>query len=174
MNLRTLLLGVLLMASPVFGETVALPDTPAAHQLGSWLRVFARGDQQEYARFITERYSKALLRETSAETRAGLAGRTYLDARSFEIRRVEKSTQQEIVATGNRRSCTIDAHAIVVPLDVHRRKRAASSHYGVQRATNPTTKRAEAHSNECRAGDRAICENDQRCPCVLRHRDHRP
>ncbi|HEX8172316.1 MAG TPA: serine hydrolase domain-containing protein [Thermoanaerobaculia bacterium] len=65
-------------------------------QLQAWLRVFASGDQPAFARFIAANYAKALLDETGADVRAGLAGRTWLDARAFEIVSVEKSTDTEV------------------------------------------------------------------------------
>lgn len=73
-----------------------LPTTPAGTQLAEWLRVFATGDQEAYTRFIAERYTKPLLDETAADYRAGLAGRTFLDARGFEVRSVEKSEPHTI------------------------------------------------------------------------------
>jgi CubicO group peptidase (beta-lactamase class C family) len=96
MNVRAALLCVFFFTAPAFAQETALPDTFAARQLGEWLRVFARGDQDAYTTFISERYAKALLVETSAAYRAGLAGRMFLDAHAFAIRVIERSTQQEI------------------------------------------------------------------------------
>jgi CubicO group peptidase (beta-lactamase class C family) len=75
-----------------------VPDTPAGAQLNAWLRVFASGDQDAYTRFISEQYSKALLAESPAEDRASRAARIWLDARAFEIRRIETSSPHEITA----------------------------------------------------------------------------
>jgi CubicO group peptidase (beta-lactamase class C family) len=75
---------------------VAIPDTPAGKHLKDWLQVFASGNQQAYERFIAEHYSKALLAEDKPVDRADRQARTYLDARNFEIRKLEKSTDQEI------------------------------------------------------------------------------
>lgn len=75
---------------------VAIPDTPAGKQLKDWLQVFVTGNQQAYERFIAERYSKALLAEDKPVDRADRQARTYLDARNFEIRRIEKSSAREI------------------------------------------------------------------------------
>jgi CubicO group peptidase (beta-lactamase class C family) len=77
-------------------QTAAIPDTPAGKQLTEWLRVFAGGNQGAFERFIAEHYSKTLLTEDAAVDRADRQARTYLDARNFEIRRIEKSTDQEI------------------------------------------------------------------------------
>jgi len=77
--------------------TVVIPDTPAGIQLKSWLRVFAAGDDQAFQRFISEHYSKALLAENDSAYRADRAARTYLDTRGFNLRDIEKSTDNEIV-----------------------------------------------------------------------------
>ena len=73
-----------------------LPDTPAAKQLNDWLRVFGGGDQNDYTRFIADRYTTALLAEDKAHDRADRQARVYMDARRFDIRRIEKSTPLEI------------------------------------------------------------------------------
>ena len=83
----------------VFGQSkteTVIADTPAGKQLADWLRVFAGGNQDEFVRFIAQRYSKPLLEQDTAIDRAGGQARAYLDARGFEIRNVEKSEQQEI------------------------------------------------------------------------------
>jgi CubicO group peptidase (beta-lactamase class C family) len=79
-------------------QTAQIPDTPAGKQLTDLSRVFAAGNQDDFSRFIAERFSKPLLKESSADDRANRLARTYLDARSFNIRRIEKSAPQEIVA----------------------------------------------------------------------------
>jgi CubicO group peptidase (beta-lactamase class C family) len=73
-----------------------IPDTPAGTQLKDWLRVFANGKQDDFVRFIGEHYSKSLLDQDTAIDHAVREARTYLDARSFEVRSIEKSTAQEI------------------------------------------------------------------------------
>jgi CubicO group peptidase (beta-lactamase class C family) len=73
-----------------------IPDTPAGKQLKGWLRVFATGNQDDFVRFIGEHYSKSLLDQDTAIDHAGREARTYLDARSFEIRSIEKSADLEI------------------------------------------------------------------------------
>ncbi len=75
---------------------IPLPTTPAGTQLARWLPVFAGGNQEAYRVFIAEHYAKPLLDETPADYRAGLAGRTWLDARGFEIVTIEKSSDTEI------------------------------------------------------------------------------
>ena len=75
-----------------------LGTSPVQTQLDAWLRVFAGGNQEAYRVFIAEHYTPPLLTETSADYRAGLAGRTWLDARSFEIVTIEKSSETEITA----------------------------------------------------------------------------
>ncbi len=77
-------------------ENTIIPDTPAGKQLNDWLRVFASGNQDEFVGFIAQRYSKSLLEQDTAIDRAGGQARTYLHARSFDIRSIEKSTAQEI------------------------------------------------------------------------------
>lgn len=77
-------------------QDAPIPDTPAGKQLADWLRVFASGNQDSFVRFIAEHYSKALLEQDNSIDRAGGQARAYLDARSFEIRSMEKSTAQEI------------------------------------------------------------------------------
>jgi CubicO group peptidase (beta-lactamase class C family) len=74
-----------------------LPDTPAGKQLADWLRVFASGNQDDFVRFIGERYSKSLLEQDTAINLADRQARTYLDTRGFEVRRIEKSSAQEII-----------------------------------------------------------------------------
>ena len=78
-------------------RNAVLPDTPAGKQLAGWLHVFAAGNQKEFTRFIAERYTKALLDQDKAHDRADRQGRLYLDARSFDVRSVEKSTPQEVI-----------------------------------------------------------------------------
>jgi CubicO group peptidase (beta-lactamase class C family) len=74
-----------------------IPDTPAGLQLKEWLRVFASGDDAAFKLFVSEHYSKALLAENDATYRADRAARTYLDTRGFNLRDIEKSTDDEIV-----------------------------------------------------------------------------
>jgi CubicO group peptidase (beta-lactamase class C family) len=77
--------------------SVPLPTTPAGTQLAQWLPVFAAGNQEAFRVFIAERYAKPLLDETPADYRAGLAGRTWLDAHAFDVVTIEKSSDTEIV-----------------------------------------------------------------------------
>ncbi len=74
-----------------------IPETPAGKQLTDWLRVFAGGNQNEFTRFIDERYGKPLLEQDKAIDRADRQARIYLDARSFGVRSIEKFMPQEIV-----------------------------------------------------------------------------
>lgn len=97
MTLRIALLS-LLLATSAAAAPITVPDSPAGRQLTAWLRVFAHGDQNEYERFIAATYAKPLLDETSAHVRAGLAGRTWLDARAFAVESVERDEPQQIVA----------------------------------------------------------------------------
>lgn len=78
-------------------QNAVIPDTPAGKQLTDWLRVFASGNQDEFTRFIAERYDKSLIEQDKAIDRADRQARVYLDARSFDIRSVEKSMPQEII-----------------------------------------------------------------------------
>ena len=77
-------------------QTKVIPDTPAGKKLSDWLAVFAAGDQDAFVRFIVENYSPALLKQDTAINWADRQARTYLDARNFEVRSIEKSTDQEI------------------------------------------------------------------------------
>src|SRR5215207_10466 len=70
-------------------QDASIPDTPAGKQLRDWLRVFAGGDQGGFTGFIAGRYGKALLEQDTATDRADRQARVYLDARSFDVRRVE-------------------------------------------------------------------------------------
>lgn len=78
-------------------NTAVVPDTPAGKQLKAWLSVFAGGDDAAFMRFIAEHYSKTLLAENDAAYRADRTARTYLDTRGFNIRELEKSTENETV-----------------------------------------------------------------------------
>jgi hypothetical protein len=78
-------------------STAVIPDTAAGIQLKAWLRVFASGDDALFMRFINEHYSKTLLAENDAAYRADRAARTYLDTRGFDIRDIEKPSDEEIV-----------------------------------------------------------------------------
>ena len=75
-----------------------IPDTPAGKQLADWLRVFASGNQDDFVRFIAQRYSKSLLEQDTAINLADRQARTYLDSRGFNVRSIESSATQEIVA----------------------------------------------------------------------------
>lgn len=78
-------------------QSAVIPDTPAGKQMSDWLRVFASGNQDGFVRFISERYSKSFIAQDTAVDRADRQARVYLDARSFDIRSIEKSTSQEII-----------------------------------------------------------------------------
>jgi len=78
-------------------QNAVIPDTPAGKQLTDWLRVFASGNQDEFTRFIAGRYGKSLIEQDTAVDRADRQARVYLDARSFGVRSIEKSTPQEII-----------------------------------------------------------------------------
>lgn len=77
-------------------QNATLPDTTAGKQLADWLRVFASGNQDDFVRFIAEHYTKSLLEQDTAIDRAGRQAIAYLDARGFDIRSIEKSTDAEI------------------------------------------------------------------------------
>lgn len=79
-------------------QVSVIPDTPAGQQLKEWLRVFAGGNQDEFTRFIAERYSKSLIERDTASDRADRQARVYLDARAFDTRSIEKSTPEEVIA----------------------------------------------------------------------------
>lgn len=76
-------------------QNATLPNTPAGKQLADWLRIFASGNQDDFVRFIAQRYSKSLLEQDTAINLADRQARTYLDTRSFDVRRIEKSSAQE-------------------------------------------------------------------------------
>lgn len=78
-------------------QRAVIPDTPTGKQLTDWLRVFASGNQDEFTSFIAQRYGTALLEEVKAVNRSDRQARVYLEARSFDVRSIEKSTPQEIV-----------------------------------------------------------------------------
>lgn len=80
--------------------TASIPDTVAGKQLKTWLLVFEKGDQEAFARFVGEHYSKTLLAEMAPVDRADRHARTYLDTRGFIIREVEKSEEFEISVLG--------------------------------------------------------------------------
>lgn len=75
-----------------------IPNTPAGKQLTNWLHVFSGGNQDSFNTFISEHYSKLLLDQNTAFNEADRQARKYADARSFDIRTVEKSTDSEIIA----------------------------------------------------------------------------
>ena len=76
--------------------TATIPETVAGKELKAWLLVFEKGDQEAFARFVGEHYSKMLLAEMTPVDRADRHARTYLDTRGFIIREVEKSEEFEI------------------------------------------------------------------------------
>jgi CubicO group peptidase (beta-lactamase class C family) len=78
-------------------RSVTIPPTFAGEKLSAWLRVFAAGDQENYVRFIADNYTKKLLDEDTAHDRADRQARIYLDARAFNLRRLEKSEPLETV-----------------------------------------------------------------------------
>ncbi len=99
--IRTIILLCLLLASinslhAQSKQEAAIPDTTVGKQLKDWLRVFASGNQDEFVRFIRERYGKPMLGQDTVVDYADRQARLYLDARSFDIRSIEKSTAQEI------------------------------------------------------------------------------
>jgi CubicO group peptidase (beta-lactamase class C family) len=74
----------------------SIPDTPAWKKLSQWFAVFATADQDAFARFISEHYSSALLKEDIAIDRADRQARLYLDTRGFKIRSIENSKPREV------------------------------------------------------------------------------
>ncbi|MEP6742321.1 MAG: serine hydrolase domain-containing protein [bacterium] len=98
--MKAIFLIILLLLLPVslIAQTKpVIPDTPAGTQLKAWLRVFSTGDDAAFMKFISEHYSKALLAENDAAYRADRQARTYLDTRGFDIRDIEKTSNEEIV-----------------------------------------------------------------------------
>ena len=103
-RLTTYVLSLLCLLFISFGSAAAqqkqntlLPETPAGKQLSEWLRVFAGGNQKQFTSFIDKHYTQALLDQDKAHDRADRQGRLYLDARSLDVRAIEKSTPQEII-----------------------------------------------------------------------------
>ena len=90
-----LILTVSVLAQPK--QDFGIPQTPAGKHLSDWLRIFARGNQEEFSGFIADRYSAALLKDDTAHDRADRQARSYLDTRGHNIRTVEKSASDEIV-----------------------------------------------------------------------------
>lgn len=90
------LLACVLLCAIASQAATPLPETAAARQLSDWLAVFRSGDQDAYQQFISTRFAKALLDETSASDRTSRVARMYLDARAFAIRTIERSTAEEI------------------------------------------------------------------------------
>jgi CubicO group peptidase (beta-lactamase class C family) len=73
-------------------------DAPAEKQLNHWLEVFARGDQDEFVRFIRERYGSNLLGQDTAVNLADRQARRYIDTLGLKIGAIEKSSATAIVA----------------------------------------------------------------------------
>lgn len=73
-----------------------LPDAPAARQLADWLVAFGRGDQDEYVRFIRERYGNAILGYDTAANLADRQARRYVDTLGLQAGPVEESKPTEI------------------------------------------------------------------------------
>jgi CubicO group peptidase (beta-lactamase class C family) len=99
--MRKHLLPILILLSlcstiSVANSQVQIPKTPAGKQLEQWLNVFDSGDEAAFQKFIETHYSKKQLEETNATDRTDRQVRTYLDARSFDIRSIEISSPQEI------------------------------------------------------------------------------
>jgi CubicO group peptidase (beta-lactamase class C family) len=85
------------------GPGLVIPDTRAGKQLKEWLQVFGSGDQEAFAHFVSEHFSKSLLAESNAIDRADRLARTYLDTRGFDIRDMEKSADTEIAVLAQAR-----------------------------------------------------------------------
>lgn len=90
------------IAFPIFiaaqtNQTARLPSTFAGEKLNAWLQVFAAGNQDKFKQFIADNYIEKLLDEDTAYDRADRQARIFLDARKFNIRRVEKSEPLETI-----------------------------------------------------------------------------
>lgn len=116
------------------GQGAPLPDTPAGRQLKDWLRVFALGDQDGFARFIAARYAPPLLAQEGAVDRADRQARIYTDARGFEVRRVEKSSPGEVAVLA-RASLTGLWYRLVMRVEAEPPHRVRD--YTAQRAAPP-------------------------------------
>ncbi len=77
-------------------QKLIIPDTPAGRQFADWLRIFNDGNVNRMRSFISERFAKAALEESSAVERATGQAMNYYDTRGYTLRRVEQSTNQEI------------------------------------------------------------------------------
>jgi CubicO group peptidase (beta-lactamase class C family) len=75
---------------------VEIPNTPAGKRLTDWLLVFAGGNQDSFTVFIARNYDKSLLAEDSAYDLADRQARRYMDAKSYVIRSLETSRDNEI------------------------------------------------------------------------------
>jgi len=95
------ILFVTISLSTISGQQIntkaEIPNTPAGKQLSNWLHVFAGGNQDSFTVFIAERYSKNLLEQDKAYDHADRQARKYTDARSYDIRAIEKSSDSKIV-----------------------------------------------------------------------------
>lgn len=97
MNYFTIIFLLLFTSVGLAQTKLDLPDTPVANQLSAWISLHAGGNQDDYTRFIADHYSDALLKEDTAPDRADRQARVFLDTRGFNIRRIEKSSPDEIV-----------------------------------------------------------------------------
>ena len=86
-------------AVPPPEQAVSFPDTPAAKQLQDWLDVFARGDQDEYVRFIRERYGSTPLGQNTAINLADGQARRYMDTHGLIPKEIDESSPTKITVS---------------------------------------------------------------------------
>lgn len=104
MKLICCVLFLIISASTASTQTqITLPDSNAGKQLREWLRVFDSGNDQSYIQFIANHYSKALLTENDADYRGDRQARIYLDTQGFNLRDIEKSSENEVVVLAQAR-----------------------------------------------------------------------
>jgi CubicO group peptidase (beta-lactamase class C family) len=81
-----------------------IPQTKSGKLLTEWLLIFSSGNKTNYQKFITANYSKELLEKNyGAEYLADRQARKYIDAKKYDIKQIENSTEKEtkIIAQAN-------------------------------------------------------------------------
>jgi CubicO group peptidase (beta-lactamase class C family) len=74
-------------------------EAPSVRRFKQWLEVFNAGDREALLRFHAENTSKEGLKRMSADSRADMDARLRDDTRGLELGKIEKATDQEVVAT---------------------------------------------------------------------------